>query len=73
MRLKEKERKFYEKESEINHWSLRELRRQFDSALFERVLLSRNKKEVLDKNLEKYHFPEKPEDSLKNPYILEFL
>ncbi len=73
MRLDERERNFYEKESQINNWSLRELKRQFDSALFERVFLSRDKQGVLDDNLEKYHFPEKPEDTVKDPYILEFL
>ncbi len=40
------ERKFYEKEAYINNWSLRELQRQFDSALYERLLLSRDKKAV---------------------------
>ncbi len=73
MRLDDQERNFYEKESQINNWSLRELTRQFDSSLFERVALSRDKKGVIDNNLKKYHSPENPEDSLKNPYILEFL
>jgi len=49
------------------------LKRHFDSSLFDRVLLSSNKKEVLDDNLEKYHFPKKAEDLIKNPYILDFL
>jgi hypothetical protein len=40
------ERKFYEIESVNNNWSLRELQRQFDSALYERLALNRNKKEV---------------------------
>jgi len=73
IRLDEKERNFYEKEAILNNWSLRELKRHFDSSLFDRVLLSSNKKEVLDDNLEKYHFPEKAEDLIKNPYILDFL
>jgi uncharacterized protein DUF1016 len=38
------ERDFYEKESIINKWSLRELKRQFNSGLFERILLSTDKK-----------------------------
>ena len=42
----ENERKFYEKEAYINNWSLRELQRQFDSALYERLVLSRDKKAV---------------------------
>jgi len=73
IRLDEKERNFYEKEAILNNWSLRELKRHFDSSLFDRVLLSSNKKEVLDDNLEKYHFPKKAEDLIKNPYILDFL
>ncbi len=73
MRLKEQERNFYEKESQINNWSLRELKRQFDSALFERIALSTDKKGVLSDNLTKYHSPEKPQDIIKDPYVLEFL
>jgi predicted nuclease of restriction endonuclease-like (RecB) superfamily len=74
MRIKNKdERNFYEKESQINNWSLRELKRQFNSALFERIALSTDKKGVLKDNLKKYHAPEKPEDIVKDPYILEFL
>ena len=73
IRLNERERNFYEKESILNNWSLRELKRHFDSSLFDRVLLSKDKSGVLEDNLEKYHFPEKAEDIIKNPYILEFL
>lgn len=73
MRLNEKERIFYEREVIENSWSLRELKRQFNSALYERIALSRNKKAVLEKNLEKYHVPEKPMDTVKDPYVLEFL
>ncbi len=40
------ERKFYEIEAISNGWSLRELQRQFDTALFERLVLSRDKKGV---------------------------
>ena len=73
IRLNEKERSFYEKEAIINNWSLRELQRHFDSSLFDRVLLSRNKTWVLKDNLEKYHYPENAVDIIKDPYILEFL
>ena len=41
------ERRFYEIEATNNKWSLRELERQFDSSLYERLALSRNKDEVL--------------------------
>lgn len=68
----EDERKFYEIEAFENNWSLRELKRQFDSALFERLVLSRDKKEV-KKLSEKGQIIKNPEDTLKDPYILEFL
>lgn len=67
------ERQFYEYEAIQNNWSLSEFQRQFDSALYERIVLSRDKKGVLTDNLEKYHTPQKPEDVVKDPYILEFL
>jgi hypothetical protein len=42
----EEERNFYEIEATNNHWSLRELERQHDSALYERLALSRDKEGV---------------------------
>lgn len=73
MRLEIIERDFYEQECKINNWSLREFKRQYDSSLYERVAMSKDKKAVLQQNLKKYHSPEKPEDKIKDPYILEFL
>jgi len=73
MRLDERERNFYEMESTENNWSLRGLKRQYDSALFERIALSKDKNGVLEKNLKKYHAPQKSADIVKDPYILEFL
>ena len=73
IRLKEQERSFYERESIINNWSVRELKRQFNSALFERIRASKDKQGVLKDNLKKYHEPENPVDIIKDPYILEFL
>ncbi|HED36834.1 MAG TPA: DUF1016 domain-containing protein [Ignavibacteria bacterium] len=67
-----KERKFYEIEAYNNNWSLREFRRQFDTALYERLVLSRDKKGV-KKLSQKGQILEKPEDTVKDPYILEFL
>ncbi len=65
-------RKFYEIEAVENGWSMRELRRQMDSLLYERLCLSRNKKQV--KALARRgQLVEKPEDAIKDPYILEFL
>lgn len=66
------ERHFYEIEAAKNDWSLRELDRQFDSALYERLALSTGKKGV--KRLsEKGQIIEKPSDAVKDPYVLEFL
>jgi predicted nuclease of restriction endonuclease-like (RecB) superfamily len=73
MRIKDSnERKFYEIESFKNNWSLRELQRQYDSALYTRLSLSKNKEEILQLS-EKGQIVEKPKDLIKDPYILEFL
>ena len=66
------ERNFYEIESAKNNWSLRELKRQYDSALYTRLALSRDKDEV-KKLSEIGQVIEKPKDIIKDPYILEFL
>jgi len=67
-----KERNFYEIESYNNNWSLRELRRQYDTALYQRLVLSRDKKGV--KKLSKQgQLLENPEDTIKDPYVLEFI
>ena len=66
------ERNFYEIEALENNWSLRELRRQIDSALYERLALSRDKDKIKSLAL-KGQILEKPEDMVKDPYILEFL
>lgn len=68
----ENERKFYEIEAAKNNWSVRELERQYDSALFTRLALSRNKDEV-KKLSENGLVLEKPKDAIKDPYILEFI
>lgn len=66
------ERNFYEIEAKEQTWPLRELKRQFNSGLYERLSLSRDKKGV-KKLSKKGQIIEKPEDMLKSPYILEFL
>jgi predicted nuclease of restriction endonuclease-like (RecB) superfamily len=68
----EAEREFYEIEAYQNNWSLRELRRQFNSALFERLVLSRDKKGINELS-KKGQIIDKPEDTIKDPYVLEFL
>jgi len=65
-------RNFYELETVKNNWSTRQLDRQIDSLLFERISLSKDKKGVL-KLAQKGHIIEKPEDAVKDPYVLEFL
>lgn len=66
------ERHFYEIEAAKNNWSLRELERQYDSALFTRLALSKNKEEIQQLALQGQQI-EKPADLVKDPYILEFL
>jgi len=65
-------RSFYEKECVANHWSVRELERQINSMLFERLALSRDKRGVL-RLAEKGQLITKPKDLVKDPYVLEFL
>lgn len=66
------ERNFYEIESVKNSWSLSELKRQCNSALYERLLLSTDKDKVYRLALEG-QIVESPKDVIKDPYVLEFL
>lgn len=66
------ERKFYEIESSNEGWSLRELKRQFNSSLYERLALSRDKESVR-KLSEQGQLLEKHADVIKDPLVLEFL
>jgi predicted nuclease of restriction endonuclease-like (RecB) superfamily len=66
------ERTFYENEASINNWSVRELQRQYQSSLFERLVLSKDKKSVRDAN-EQNRITEDPTLALKSPFVLEFL
>jgi predicted nuclease of restriction endonuclease-like (RecB) superfamily len=65
-------RKFYHIETQRQGWSTRELQRQIDSMLFERLALSKNKKEIL-RLAYKGQIIEKPQDIIKEPYVLDFL
>ena len=71
----ENKRRFYEKESINSGWSVRELKRQIDSSLYERLLLSSgdaNKEKVLSlaqKGIE----INQPADIIRDPYVFEFL
>lgn len=66
------ERKFYEIESLQNSWGLKELKRQFNTGLYERLALSRDKQKVLELS-EKGHIIETSSDVIKDPLVLEFL
>jgi predicted nuclease of restriction endonuclease-like (RecB) superfamily len=66
-------RGFYEKENGLASWSFRELKRQIDSSLYERLLLSKGNKEKVLSLAEKGQEIVKVEDILKNPYVFEFL
>ena len=66
------ERRFYEIEATENGWDLGELKRQFKSSLYERLALSRDKKGVLELS-KRGQVVSKPEDVIKDPYVLEFL
>ena len=66
------ERHFYEIEAVKNDWSLSELKRQYDSSLYERLSLSKNKDEIMLLS-QQGQIIEKPADAIKDPYVLEFL
>ena len=66
------ERHFYEIEAIKNDWSLRELKRQFDSALYHRILLSTDKDKIQRLSTEGQVI-EQSSDLVKDPYVLEFL
>jgi len=65
-------REYYELEALNNAWTGRELERQINSMLYERLLLSNNKKNVLAV-ARKERIPEKPTEIIKDPMVLEFL
>lgn len=66
------ERSFYEIESAAQNWTVRELRRQFDSGLYERLALSRDMNGIRRLARNGYTV-EHPHDLLKEPLVLEFL
>jgi predicted nuclease of restriction endonuclease-like (RecB) superfamily len=64
------ERQFYEIEAEQNDWTLPEIKRQYNTG--ERLAVSRDKEKIKELS-DRGQLVEKPEDILKNPYVLEFL
>ncbi len=71
----ENKRSFYEKEAINSNWSVREMKRQINTALYERLLLSKgdfNKEQVLALATNGVEITE-PADIIKDPYVFEFL
>jgi len=66
------ERGFYEKQSVLENWSVRELKRQKNTALFQRIALSKNKEKVLEIS-KKGNIIKDEKSVLKDPYVFEFL
>ena len=68
----ELERKFYEAQTNNENWSIRELRRQKSTSLYQRLAISKNKEEIIElsKNNQKLNAEA---NLIKDPYILEFL
>lgn len=64
--------RFYVKQCEKENWSVRELKRQMNSMLFHRLALSKDKEGVLVLAQQGLDI-QKPDDILKDPYVLEFL
>ncbi|TYQ24637.1 YhcG family protein [Pseudanabaena sp. UWO310] len=65
-------RSFYEQQCIRDRWSVRELKRQKDSALFERVAMSKDRAEILAL-AQKGQMIESAQDVVKDPYVFEFL
>jgi len=65
-------RSFYELEAANNAWTARELERQMNSCLYDRLTKSRNPKELLKLAHEGFN-PMRPIDVMKDPVVLEFL
>jgi predicted nuclease of restriction endonuclease-like (RecB) superfamily len=65
-------REYYEYETLNNNWTGRELERQIHSGLYERLLMSNDKKTILEV-ARKERIPENPAEIIKDPMILEFL
>jgi predicted nuclease of restriction endonuclease-like (RecB) superfamily len=65
-------RSFYEKEASQSNWPVRELKRQINAMLFERLALSKDTRAVM-RMAREGQIVEQPEDAIKDPYVLEFL
>ena len=68
----EQKREYYQLEAVNNAWTKRELERQINSQLYERLLLSNDKETILSA-ARKQRIPQQPQEIIKDPMILEFL
>ena len=68
---RKEEREFYEIESLKSNWGCRELRRQINTKLYDRYLISPDKKQIMEEAT-KGLIEKQPEELLKTPYIFEF-
>lgn len=68
---RKEEREFYEAESVKSNWGCRELRRQINTKLYDRYLISPDKNLIIE-NSKKGLIEKQPEELLKTPYIFEF-
>ncbi len=68
---RKEERDFYEAESIKSNWGCRELRRQINTKLYDRYLISPDKNLIIEDS-KKGLIEKQPEELLKTPYIFEF-
>lgn len=68
----EKTRQFYMEEAVKSNWSVRQLARQINTFSYERLLASKANYDVVNDTTKK-EVNKKPEDIIKDPYVLEFL
>ena len=68
----ENAREFYMREAVKSQWGTRQLERQINSFFYERLLSSKNRKQVAEE-IQTSEPAKKPEDVIRDPYVLEFL
>ena len=66
------ERKFYENQAIAERWSVPQLKRQKNTALFQRLALNKNKEEILKLSAQGQEIAT-PKDILRDPYVFDFL
>ena len=69
----ENARNFYIEETIKSNWSTRQLERQITTLFYERILSSKNKEKVSQEIYKLEPKKNRPEDIIKDPYVLEFL